>query len=273
MARKRTSGEADSLHWYRMECFKRSRYYEWLRGKLKESGEKEEDASKLERLASFKEYVRTAPVLPIASDGLHWMTVKVALDIPPDLVLASLERLLRQMQDGDEAVEWMHFIRDFEEAVEEILRREPRSALESALDATRPSRPYQRRVHLKDLKLRVKVWDRVHKGATFIQLARHFKRPEATVRDLFEKAALDICGSRPPRHRRKRLLQTLDPATHAKACPQCNKAKKFEDYCPRWKAYVNQDYKSLRELPVGDHNVSGSTDENGSDDDNASEGL
>ncbi len=249
MARKRISDEADILLWYRLECFKRSRFYEWLRGKLKESGKKEEDASKIEAVARFREMVLSTPVLPMASDGLSWMTVKIALDSPRSVVLGSLERLLKEMRNRNEALEWIDILSDYGEAIEAIMRREPRSALGRLADATRPFRPRKERVHLRNLKLRLDVWDRVHKGATFIQLARHFKRPEATVRDLFEKAALDICGSLPVRHRRKRLLQTFDPVTHFKSCPQCSKAKKLRDFCSRGKAYADQDYVSLRERP------------------------
>jgi hypothetical protein len=265
MARKRTSDEGDTLLWYRLECFRRSRFYEWLRGKLKESGKTEEVASRIEAVARFREYVLSAPVLPMASDWLSWMTVKIALDCPPSVVLASLASMLKEIRNRDESQVWIDILLDYGEAVEAIMREEPRSALGRLADRTRPFRRRKERVHLKDLRLRLDVWDRVQKGAPFARLARHFKRPATTVRDLYEKAALDICGSLPPRHRRKRQLQTFDPATHTRACPQCSKAEEYSDFCPRWKAYVNQDYKSLRELPSRGQDVTSSTDDDASE--------
>ncbi len=253
MARKRTSDEANTLLWYRMECFKRSRYYEWLRGMLKET-EKEgggpEPASRLEFLASFREMIRSAPVLPIASDGLSWLTVKIALDSPPSLVLALLDRLLKEMHDTDDAVEWILFLRRYGEAVEEILRREPRSALARVLDAARPLRPAKERVHLKNLKLRLEVWDRVKAGADFQRVAKERRLPTSTVRDLYNQAALCICGELPPKKKRPRLLQTFVPEAHDENCPTCRAAQRVEDFCAAKQAYVNQGYGSQRERTI-----------------------
>lgn len=95
MARKRTSDEANTLLWYRLECFKRSPYFKWLQARLQE----DEDGSRLERVALFQEIVRLAPLVPIESDGLRWVTVKLDLNAPIPVVLASLENLLKEMQD------------------------------------------------------------------------------------------------------------------------------------------------------------------------------
>ncbi len=249
MARRRTSDEADTLLWYRLQCFERSPFYESLRGKLKESGKKEEDASTNLGAAKYRQFVLSAPVLPMASDFLSWMTIKIALDCPCSVVLASLERMLKNIRDRNKDSVWMDILLGHGETIEAIMRDELRSALGRLLDRTRPFRPRKERVHLKDLEIRLDVWDRIHRGASFARLARYFKRPESTVRDLFEKAAFDICGSLPVRHRRKRLLQTFDPVTHFKSCPQCSKAKKLRDFCSRGKAYADQDYVSLRERP------------------------
>lgn len=131
-----------------------------------------------------------------------------------------------------------------------ILDQEPRSPLESVASGLWWVRSKKERVHLKNLKLRLEVWDRVQAGADIKDVAKERGLPARTVGDLYKEANLDICGSPPPRRRRERLIQDFDRDTHFRTCRQCAKAKHSEDLCVQGKAYIDRDYVSLRELPL-----------------------
>lgn len=237
--RTRKAVAADKLWWYWMECYKRSP----RRARLIEIMRAKGEDSRLKALSLLREEIGTAPFFPIATDGATWVTVKLDLRYPLRLVLPLVEENLRDFSNDPTL---LHDFRDSHLA-EEILR---------SLSQKPPAPPWtpltRLRVHVKDLKLRLRVWDRLTKGATFKALAKQLGKPLSTVRDLYTKAALDICGALPPRGRRPRLLVAFNPDTHLTTCPTCSKAPRVEDFCPAGRAYANQDYVALRELPVAE---------------------
>ncbi len=258
MPRKRRpeTAAADEIWWYRMECWKRSPAYEQLQAKPGDASDS--------TLASLWKEFETAPVFPIASDGQTWVTLKVDLRLPPRSVLPRIEKHLRDLRNelplGKRLPKDPHLSMDeriaaFKSRKIEALRNGPlRPYLEAIINHLRdhPPSPFvwvlqPKRFHTKDLKVRVRVWDLLKEHGDLAKVARSLKKPLSTVRDLYMRAALDICGNLPDRGRRvraARLLHGFDPATHATTCPTCRAARREENFCPAWRAYLNQDWAS-----------------------------
>jgi hypothetical protein len=234
--RKIAAGYAD----YLVECYKRSKRRAFMVGLMRKKGAKQI----LERLDLLWETVKRAPVFPINTDGTNWITVKIDLWHPAQVVLAEVENLLEKLRDDPEE---LLTLRDYGALLEEILcdlRARPGSALARALE------PVPKRIHGKTLQLRLDIWDLAQKGLKFNEIAKKIKKRPSTVRDLYNQAALDICGQLPPKKWRLRLLQTFVPETHDEICPQCRAAQRVQDFCAAKRAYVNREYVSLRERPT-----------------------
>jgi len=236
-ARRRKSVQADELWQYRMGCYKRSP----RRKRLLELLKADPKGHELGWFILFREEIKAAPFFPVDTDGKTWVVAKLDLRYPIQLVLSSVEESLRTFQ-GDPNI-----LRDFQD-------RDYGKAALGCLYTNPPVPAWEltipKRVHVKNLKRRLTVWDRVQEGATFKAVAAKIRSYESTVRDLYEQVALDICGKLPPKGRRPRLLQDFDLDGHRAACPTCNQAHGEKDSCQKWVAYVNQDYVSQRELSV-----------------------
>lgn len=230
--RRKRSAEAvaaDTLWWYWMECYKRSPWRE----SIPESSRQKAD---------LVEEVRTAPVLPVDTDGESWVTLKIDVRLPRKAILALVEEALQSL-DGRELRELKdHPTRQAVELILQRLRQTPPTPFARIL--------LPKRIRKESLQERLTVWDMIHAGTSMVEAGRRLRKSESDVRDLYRKAALDICGEPPQKGRRGHLLVGFDPTTHTNTCPTCRVANREEDYCAAWRAYLNQDYVSLRERSV-----------------------
>jgi hypothetical protein len=95
------------------------------------------------------------------------------------------------------------------------------------------------------------VYDQVLAGETFPTIAARLRRPVSSVKSAYLAACWNIFGSAPPRRKRDMPLVAFDFANHVPKCEICKHAERPEEFCAPARAYINQDYVSLKELPVG----------------------
>lgn len=228
---------ADTLWWYWMECYRRSRRREALLKALKERGL---NAERMEALTDLHEEVCTAPVLPVDTDGESWVTLKIDVRLPRKAILALVEDTLQSL-DGRELRELKdHATRQVVEVILQRLRQAPPTPFARIL--------LPKRIRKESLQARLKAWDLIKAGATFQDAACRMKKSESQVRDLFNLAYRDICGPPASKGRRKRLAETIDPRDHCTTCPTCKKATRFDEMCAAGRAYANANYRSQREV-------------------------
>jgi hypothetical protein len=95
------------------------------------------------------------------------------------------------------------------------------------------------------------AYDQVLAGESFPTIAARLRRPVSSVKSAYLAACWNIFGSAPPRRKRDMPLVAFDFANHVPKCEICKHAERPEEFCAPARAYSNQDYVSLKELPVG----------------------
>ena len=143
--------------------------------------------------------------------------------------------------------------------IEAEIKREVRKAKDRRLELERlgllPRRP--ERLRLNTINFQLKVYDLAKAGKTFHEIHVETNRPVSTVKSALlavskKIASLVISALLPPRVSKESLpFADFDSDNHVSQCPQCGSAARIEDMCDLAKHYVEQDYISQHELPVG----------------------
>jgi hypothetical protein len=250
--RKAAAIAADNWWDYRMECWKRSPRRKDL---LEAAARSPHDPGLMEKWIDQREEVRTAPVLPVATDGTSWVTLKIDFRIPHDLTLALVEE---HLQDFSDDFDLRRAVADtaysnVTKVLLDDLRDHPPTAFERLL--------FPRRIHPKTLRLRLRVWDSVRKNRDLSEIAARLGKRTNQVEGLFWEAFTDICKiPRPPESKergprgrpRKRPVVEFNPDKHRKGCPKCKNFNRFEELCDEARAYVTGNTVSQRHLVTAD---------------------
>ena len=97
------------------------------------------------------------------------------------------------------------------------------------------------RERLDKWELQLRVWDEVTAGEKFPEVARQFRMPISTVRSAYLSACRHIGVAAVPTD--KACLPPVDPGPVAECSDvRCRSAKAPAEFCPRHKAWAQQDY-------------------------------
>ncbi len=118
----------------------------------------------------------------------------------------------------------------------------------------RNAHPYMgRRRHREKDSFKLKAYDLARAGETFPEIARKLRSRVSTVKSAYWKAAQIIHETtQPPSKRESGKEIPFNPGDHIAGCAVCQKAKGEERFCPAARAWLAQDYRSQRDLPL-DH--------------------
>lgn len=111
--------------------------------------------------------------------------------------------------------------------------------------APQPGRARRRRPDKADFNL--KVFDLAfQEQKTFSAIARQLHQRPSTVKSAYLVASRNIFGK--PLRKKEALRAAFDPHNHIPNCPTCKIAQRPDKFCPKALAWINQAYKSQREL-------------------------